>query len=152
MADWDFYELTLNDQRAFAYLDLAYYEIAPIQDKAYLHWLWLKLQFPNEEGLSTDQEYDQLIGFEDLLVQSMPNHTEFVGRFTTDGTRQFYFYAPAPTPVVDWYEHCLGQYSSYRYQYDAKHDPGWHQYLHTLYPGPNGMEQIMRRRDGNEDG
>ena len=149
MADWDFYRCTVNGTLAFITLDLDLYQSVPMSDRPFLHWFWIKLRQPNTDGLSSDDEYDDLLAYERGLEEEMARaDMTYVGRITTDGTRQFYFYGACATPEDAWYLPVISRFPQYRYQYGSKADPTWSQYFNVLYPGEHGISQIRDRRSG----
>ena len=146
MADWDFYQAKINDSLASIYLNLdAEKELRP--ENTQLYWFFIKLKIEREDGLSHDDEVESLYEFEDSLISSMcSEELEYVGRITTAGMRQFYFYG---TTNIDYDELCkdfLKDNSSYLYQTNSKEDSEKSHYKNVMYPGKIGLEQIYKRR------
>src|SRR5882757_7023881 len=93
---WDFYFSNVNDVLASIFVDLGIYQSAPIESKPYLLWVWVYFNHPRKDGLSSSEEAPVLLEIEDsltALLQKGPG-VQLVGRITSAGRREFYFYAP----------------------------------------------------------
>ena len=146
MANWDFYQANINDTIASIYLDLnAEEEVSPRHVR--LFWFFINLKVEREDGLSHDDEIERLFEFEDNLINAVcSENQQFVGRVTTAGMRQFYFYGSADVHYDELCEAFLRNNNSYVYQYSGKDDPQRTLYKSVLYPGPLGLEQIRERK------
>ncbi|WP_445427518.1 DUF695 domain-containing protein [Alishewanella sp. HL-SH05] len=147
MANWDFYQANINDKIASIYINLdAEEELSPRHVR--LFWFFIKLKIERDDGLSHDDEVESLFEFEDQLTAFVCNENlQFVGRITTAGMRQFYFYGTEDANYEELCEVFLRNNNSYLYQYNGKDDPERSQYKNVLYPGPLGFEQIKERRN-----
>lgn len=146
MADWDFYQANINDKVASVYLNLdADEELS--SKHVWLYWFFIKLKVERDDGLSHDDEVESLFEFEDHLTSSLcSDNLHFVGRVTTAGMRQFYFYGTEDIEYKELCETFLKGNCTYLYQYDSEVDKERSQYKNVLYPGPLGLEQINERR------
>ena len=146
--DWDFYSCNVNDKLSSIYTNLALVNVAPIENLPMLNWLWIKLRYPDDRGLSTDQEFDLLCGYEDELISALSGSDDvmFVGRITGSGRREFYFYSAQEVDFQGRIEMVLSNNPEYQFQVGSKPDQKWDQYLGLLYPGEHGLEQIRSRR------
>jgi len=146
MADWDFYQANINDKIASVYLNLdAGEELSPKHVR--LFWFFIKLKVGRDDGLSHDDEVESLFEFEDHLISALcSDNLQFIGRVTTAGMRQFYFYGTEHIQYVELCENFLKTNSTYLYQYSSKADAERSQFKNVLYPGPQGFEQINDRR------
>jgi len=144
--DWQYYQCRMNGELASVFLDMGMKYVAPMPGMSKLTWLWIRMNSPREDGLSSDDEFDALCTFEDSLERALTavGALKYVGRITTSGRREFYFYVPPHCQ----FEECVRKFLESNQQFDLqmgeKADPDWHQYLHTLYPGDRGLEQIMK--------
>ena len=147
--DWDFYRCNVNDQVSSVYTDMELVNAAPIDYLPILHWLWIRLRFADDRGLSTDEEFDSLCSYEDELCRTLLKSDDvvFVGRITGAGRREFYFYTTEKFDFDHQVDEVLSNRSEYQYQIGSKRDADWKQYLDLLYPGEHGLEQIKRRRE-----
>src|SRR5215468_4534046 len=93
--NWDSYFCNVNNVLASIFLNLELRKIAPDRKKPNLLWVWLYMKFPREDGLSSQDEFDMLCAVEKKLTEMMTRRFDsvFCGRITTDGRREFYYYA-----------------------------------------------------------
>ena len=150
MSNWDFYQSNINDKIASVYLNLdAEEELSPRHIR--LCWFFIKLKVERDDGLSHDDEIESLFEFEDQLIACLcSENLKFVGRVTTAGMRQFYFYGTDDAGFEELCEVFLRSNSSYLYQYNCKDDPERTQYKNVLYPGSLGLKQINERGSNAE--
>jgi hypothetical protein len=146
LPNWNFYQTNINDHISSVYLDLDAKEENEIGRFDTLCWLFIKLKVEREDGLSHDEEFDALCAYEDDINENIDgSKTKYVGRVTTKGMRQFYFY----TSNFELFEIDLGRVvasnTEYLYQTGSKDDPEWSQYDNVIYPGKYGLEQIASR-------
>ena len=144
MADRDFYQANIDGKISSIYLNLDAYTEVNASEYSRLCWLFIRLKVEREDGLSHDDEYSELTDYEDNLIEHLSGDSiQFAGRITTNGIRQFYFYA------VDSFDYELaievfpGKESSYQYRFGSKRNPGWSQYKNVLYPGKYGTDRVM---------
>jgi uncharacterized protein (TIGR01619 family) len=83
---------------------------------------------------------------EDDLVASLNERATFVGRITTAGRREFYFYGDDTTHFEDTISRAMRKYAAYRFDMGTKQDEPWSQYLDLLYPSPEEFQRIKNRR------
>jgi Family of unknown function (DUF695) len=147
--DWDFYSCNVNDSLSSIYTNLALVNVAPIEKLPLLNWLWVRLQYPDDRGLSTDQEFNLLCDYEDELISALSGSDDvvFAGRITGSGRREFYFYSSDEFDFESRIDVVLSNNPEYQFQVGSKADQRWDQYLAVLYPGENGLEQIRSRRN-----
>jgi len=146
MPSWNFYQCNMDDALASVYLDLDARPESQPTDLNILFWIFIKLQVERDDGLSHDDEFDDLIRYEDDLTKSISHlDTRYVGRITTRGMRQFYFYTADSGILEETIMSVVSNHPSYLYQIGNKHDPEWSQYQQTIYPGKYGLEQIFDR-------
>jgi hypothetical protein len=147
--NWDSYFCNVNDVLASILLNLELHKTAPDRNKPNLLWIWVYMKAPREDGLSSSGEFDTLCGIEDRLTKMMANtfDGEFCGRITTDGRREFYYYAPHRQLLEQAVEETLSQFKDYKFDCGSKQDPNWSQYLGVLYPLEYRLQSIL---DGKE--
>ena len=94
---WEIYVSYVDDHPAVILVDVGIAQVAPLEDKPTLVWLWVHVQAPDEEGFPTEEEDMKLNEIEDVLTDSIDlGDAEYVGRITSDGRREFYFYTNDP--------------------------------------------------------
>ena len=67
---------------------------------------------------------------------------ELVGRITTAGRREFYFYSAITDGFREAVLGALQNFPGYEFDCDVHHEPEWSQYLDCLYPAPEELERI----------
>ncbi len=145
--NWDFYFANVNDKLASLFVDLGIREAAPSPDSPWLLWVWVYLNHARDDGLSSSQETDVLFQIEDSLCQAAGNAVNgvLVGRITTEGRRELFFYAPSFAGFDDAVARGMSPFTEHRWDSGVKHDPDWNQYLDLLYPSPRDWQRIKNR-------
>jgi hypothetical protein len=144
---WDFYMAQVDGKPASVFLDMGIRDHTPDPDRAHLHWLFLRLTHPNPHGMTTTAESQILGDVEDALgSEILLGGTVFVGRITTDGRREFYYYARTGSSIEPGIQKVLRGWPQYEYQYGTKPDANWTQYLKRLYPPPEERQRIGNRQ------
>jgi hypothetical protein len=70
----------------------------------------------------------------------------YVGRSTSDGCRDFYFYAENGTLAETCLSMALVPFPEYEFQVGSRPDPEWSTYRKFLYPSPRAYQTIMNDR------
>lgn len=146
--NWDFYICNVNDVVASIYLNLGLRETAPERERPNLLWVWVQMKWPGEDGLSSNSEFDKLREIEDQMTETMKSRFEAVycGRITTDGRREFYYYATLAQGLEQAVEGALAKFKGYEFECGSKPDPKWTQYLDLLYPSEETRQCMENRR------
>lgn len=144
---WDFYMLRVDDLISSIYLNLSQAERGKINSQQTLFWFSLKMNNPREDGLSSQEEFDILLKFEESLNNYIANNSDgiYVGRLTTDGRRDFYVYVSNSDKLVSNISQLMQDFSEYQYALKSINDPDWEQYFNFLYPNPHELQKIMNR-------
>jgi regulator of RNase E activity RraB len=102
---------------------------------------------PTPEGLSSQEEFDALIAIEDALTVELSDMTRclYVGRNTSSGNRDFYFYV-SDVPVFEVKASAfMKAFSSYQFETGGRFDPEWSTYRNFLYPSARDLRRIKNR-------
>lgn len=144
---WDFYFARVNDEFASLFVDLGLAEGAPDAHRPWLLWAWVYLNDPNEAGMPTDEEAATLDEIETALMEEVEEAAaaELVGRISTAGRREFYFYGTTQTGFEDAIARAMAAWPDYRFDSGIEHDPEWGHYLGFLYPSPHDQQRIKNR-------
>jgi len=142
---WDFYFARLNDEPASLFVDLGIRDSVPDPLRTHLIWCWVYINQPRSDGLSSASEAPTLWTIENDLVGSIKEQASFVGRITTAGRREFYFYAEDVARCEETISHTLGKHAAYRFDIGSKRDELWSEYLDLLYPSPEDFQRIENR-------
>ncbi|WP_431261637.1 DUF695 domain-containing protein [Roseateles chitinivorans] len=145
--DWDFYSARVDGKPASLYVDLGAEASAPVAALPHMAYLRLRMRHPRDDGLSSQAEFDQLIAIEDRLQASLcDDRTAYVGRNTSDGCRDFYFYIAAPDTWAARAAAAMKPFGDYEFQSGARDDPAWSTYRTFLLPDDWERERIQNRR------
>ena len=146
--EWDFYFSNVDDKPGSFYLDMGLSAIAPVTKMPHFFYVSVTMNDPREDGLSSDREYDTLIEIEDKLVGSLKDNHDviYVGRLTSNGTRDFYFYTSDTTLVEKTISDSLIQFPKYSYDFEIKDNRDWSFYTDFIYPNPRQLQSILNRR------
>ena len=144
--NWDFYITRINDTPASVFVDLGLAAEAPKEDYRVRLMVRLILKEPAHNGMTTRDEADALWLLEDALVPAVSDWGAiFAGRVTTEGRRDFFFYAPSPDGFDVIVSAALLPVG-YEFDTHDTEDPGWQFYFEILYPSPADWQAIMNRR------
>jgi regulator of RNase E activity RraB len=146
--NWDFYFCRVDDKPASIFLDLDIEQPAPISDLAHMSYVRLRMNAPRPDGFSSQEESETLNAIEDVLSAGLTadGSTRYVGRNTSDGWRDFYFYAAG---AGDWQarvSRLMAPYQDYKFETGSRPDPEWKTYFEFLRPTPVDRQRIENRR------
>lgn len=146
--NWDFYSCRVDGEPASIFVDLGLARDVPLHDRPYMAYVRVFMRSPRPDGLSSQAEFDTLIRLEDRLTSALTadNATTYVGRNTSGGCRDFYFYADDPSDWTPKVSNALADFRDYKYEAGSRLDREWKTYLDFLYPPPADMERIQNRR------
>ena len=145
--DWDHHLFRLGEDLASAYLDLGIADAAPVAGHSHCVRISVALTQPAENGMSTDEEFDDLIALEDDLVARLHgDNAIYVGRLTTRGSRIFYLYATDAELLARNASEAMQRHPAYRHEISGRADPNWSTYFDLLYPSPETYQRMQNRR------
>ncbi|RIX50264.1 DUF695 domain-containing protein [Paenibacillus nanensis] len=90
--NWNTYMTYIDHKPASFLLDLDPWGSGEYDHFIHLYQLRLVLNEPTDEGLTTNEEASDLYAIEDAIHDVLSGHYLFVGRITTDGRRDFFYY------------------------------------------------------------
>lgn len=145
--DWDVYFTHVDDKPASILLDLGFAEEAPIPGLSVLAYVTVDFLDPDENGMSGQSEHARLVALEDALIPALTHETcIFVGRCTTAGQRDFFFYMDNAKGVEEKVEAVMAGFDEYPWDMGLVEEPGWDTYLEFLFPDDQGMDTIRNNR------
>jgi hypothetical protein len=146
--DWDFYFCHVDGKPGSIFVDLGIAAEAPIASHPHLAYVRVVMRNPRADGLSSQEEFDALIQLEDRLtgVLTKQGDARYVGRNTSAGTRDFYFYAQAGANWRKRVGAAMTGMSEYRYEAGTRFESDWRTYREFLRPSGEDMERIQNRR------
>lgn len=143
--DWDVYFTHVDGKPASILLDLDIE--APIPGMSVMAYITLDFREPDENGMSGRDEFDALVKIEDALVPALTHETSmFVGRCTTGGQRDFFFYMDNAKGVEEKVESVMDAFPEYTWDMGLVEEPGWDTYCEFLFPDEQGMDTIQNNR------
>ncbi len=103
---------------------------------------------PREDGLSSNEEFENLSAIEDRLQEFIlsKHNSTYAGRLTTDGRRDFYFYIGDTILYDKTVSESMVAFPPYTFDFGIKEDSQWLQYLNFIYPNPRQFQSIQNRR------
>lgn len=146
--DWDFFPLRVDDQPASIFVDLGIRQQAPLKSHPTMAYLRVLMLRPREDGLSSQEEFDDLIALEDKVTSKIARggSSHYVGRNTSSGNRDFYFYTNDSAAFESAAREAMRDFPAYKYQTGAREDRDWRTYFDFLHPSERSMQLIMNRR------
>src|SRR5687768_17168109 len=113
--DWDFYFARVNGAVSSIFVDLGVRPDVPLEKRPWLLWVFVDLQAPNAEGMSTQEEAPTLHDIGDALSATIAPAcgAQLVGRITGAGRREFYFYGEEPGPLDEAVGRAMSGFASY---------------------------------------
>ena len=140
---WEIYTTYVDEKPAVILVDFGVSKVAPVASMPQLVWLWIHLKSPDSEGFPSEDEDMSLNEIEDAVTDAFEDSkTRYVGRVTSDGRREFYFYTSDPVEFRRVTEESMKAFSGYMSEIDDADDPEWTHYWNVLYPGAEDFQQI----------
>jgi len=97
--------------------------------------------------LSSQEEFETLVAVEHALERLQSDgSSKYVGRNTSDGCRDFYFYVRAPEQWVAAVDGLMQEFPDYEFERGVRSDPSWTTYFEFLRPSEEDRERIQNRR------
>ncbi|MBS0204536.1 MAG: DUF695 domain-containing protein [Planctomycetes bacterium] len=145
---WEMYFAPVDEQPAAILVDLGIGETAPDPERPMLLWMWLQMHAPDDNGFAGEDEEPELVKIEDTFIDAVELTTGavLVGRVTTCGRREFYFYGKTAEGFEDTIAESMEEFEDYEFETGVQDDEEWLQYLEVLYPGPEDQQQIFNRQ------
>jgi hypothetical protein len=145
--NWDFYSLLVNDEPASIYVDLGIEADVPMAALPHMAYIRLYMNQPRADGLSSQEEFDTLIRIEDVIEADLCGAAVgYVGRNTSGGCRDFFFYTSEAQAWPDKVAQVLSAFENYRYETGTREDAEWSTYLDFLLPGQLDRHRMQNRR------
>jgi hypothetical protein len=147
--EWDFYLCQVDSKPASIFCDLGIRDHVPLSELHDLTWLRLHMQQPRPDGLSSQEEFPRLVEIEEALEDAIamsPSPVQYVGRNTSDGCRDFYFYSTNHQQAESSLSLAMVRFGQYEFETGSRPDPEWMVYLSFLYPSPRAWQTISNQR------
>ena len=138
--EWNFYFCQVDDKPASIFVDLGIRDTVPIAALPHRACLSLILRHPRHDGLSSQEEYEALSAFEDAVKALDTPESMYVGRNTSDGRRDFWFFVAEPGAWQSQVDGLMQGFADYTCETSTAEDPEWDAYLNFLYPNDEGLD------------
>lgn len=144
---WNFYRLRVDGEPASIFLDMGIAESAPISGYDRMAYIRVRMLHPRDDGLSSDDEFDDLVALEDAIVEKTTAEATaiYVGRNTSSGNRDLYFYTIDYKAFETASTSAMMPFPAYSFEIGARPDAEWKTYFEFLYPSPKSQQQIANR-------
>lgn len=145
--NWDFYFSHIDDAPGTIFVDLGINSDAPIIGLTESSWLRVYMKEPLENGFLNQSEHDTFLQIEDALSDAIDSgNVIFVGRVTSNGYRDFFFYNKNHFTIENYFSSIMTGYSEYKFKTESKTDTEWETYFQFLYPSEREYQMIMTGR------
>jgi uncharacterized protein DUF695/regulator of ribonuclease activity B len=146
--DWDFYFCQVEGRPASIFLDLGIAAEAPVASHPHLGYVSVEMRMPRRDGLSSQEEFETLSAIDDALPAGVADNGNafYVGRKTSDGSRDYFFFAADPGAFAADVERTMALFPAYRFDSGSQPDPGWSTYFDFLSPSDDDRQRILNRR------
>ncbi|WP_159108030.1 DUF695 domain-containing protein [Novosphingobium sp. MBES04] len=143
---WNFYPLLVDGEPASIFVDLGIARVAPVAKFPNMAYLRVRMNHPREDGLSSQQEFDTLVALEKDVAKTIGSNGRalYVGRNTSSGNRDFYFYTNDPAIEAKLIE-AMENWPSFQFQTGTCLDREWSTYWGFLHPSPEDLQRIGNR-------
>jgi len=145
--EWDFYLCQVEGELASIFLDLGIAAEAPTSSHSHMGYVSLTMLQPRTDGLSSQEEFEALVAVEDDLTGTIVTGCGaiYVGRNTSAGHRDFYFYAPDSVRFAQAAKDAAARHSAYRCEVGTSPDASWSAYFEFLSPSSDDRQRMMNR-------
>jgi hypothetical protein len=145
--DWDFYFARVDGAVSSIFVDLGMRPDVPLEKRPWLLWVFVTLEAPSADGLSTNDEAPALQSIGEALDANISAAcgAQMVGRLTGSGRREFYFYGEEPGPLDDAVRMAMKAFEGYEHECGSALQPDWDKYL-LLYPSDTNLQRMFNRR------
>lgn len=140
---WEIYVTYVDEKPAVILVDIGVSNLAPIPSLTNL--VWLSIAFPNadEQGFPDDDQDDAMNDVEDSITDGIDTSVaRYVGRITSDGRREFFYYTNDPAALTDTFDAAKAANPNLEMEIHESDDPDWTHYSNVLYPSPEDFQQI----------
>jgi uncharacterized protein (TIGR01619 family) len=146
--NWDFYQCLVDGAPASIFVDLGIAREAPRTTHGHLAYVRLQMRSPRLDGLSSAEEFQDLGALEDAMVPYLMKaaNSIFVGRNTSNGNRDFYFFAADGEQFQKAAQDVFLRFPDYKMETGSRPDAAWSAYFNFLFPPERELQMIGNRR------
>jgi NADPH:quinone reductase-like Zn-dependent oxidoreductase len=123
----------VDDRPASIFVDLGVATEAPLTELPVLGYVRIRVRRPREDGLSSQAEFEALTAVEHALeTLQVDCAVAYVGRNTSDGHRDLYFYLRTAEAWEMRVAGIMKAFPDYQFESGTRADPKWTTYFRTL--------------------
>lgn len=145
---WGSYLTRIENDLASVLLDLDVGSELEALSTPYLILVKITLKSPNADGLSSDEEFDELCVVDDVVEDVCQQHQPCfeVGRITSNGERIFFVYVDSQARAEEFKKDLMQKGGKYEFRIAIRSEPDCAGYFEYLYPSPEEMQSIQNQR------
>lgn len=144
--NWNFYMCRVDDKPASIRLNLALSNIAPVEDYKHRISIFIKMNNPTDDGLSSNEEYPMLCDIEDEVIDRLETLEDiFAGTVKTQGRLELYVFTKNPEKSEELCKEAFKKFPNYQWKSYIDEDREWDFYFNFLYPDVYSYHAIMNR-------
>ena len=136
----------VDDKPASIRLNLALYDIAPVEDYNHRISIFIKMNNPTENGLSSNEEYPILCDIEDEVINRLETLEDiFAGTVKSQGRLELYVFTKDPEKSEEFCKEALKKFPNYQWNCSIAEDVKWDIYFNFFYPDIYSYKAMMNR-------
>ena len=144
--NWNFYMCRVDDKPTSIRLNLALSNIAPVEDYKHRISIFIKMNNPTDDGLSSNEEYPMLCDIEDEVIGRLETLEDiFAGTVKTQGRLELYVFTKNPEKSEELCKEAFKKFPNYQWKSYIDEDREWDFYFNFLYPDVYSYHAIMNR-------
>lgn len=145
--NWDFFFCRVEDKPASIRVNLALYDLAPIEGFTHRVWFALKMLNPTESGFSSQEEYPILCDIEDAVLNALESLGAIAaGTLKSNGFLELYAYVKNPKDVEETCQNVMKNFPDYQSYCNVVDESEWDTYFDFLYPDAYSYQSMMNRK------
>ena len=116
----------VDDKPASICLNLALSDIAPVENYNYRISIFIKMNNPTENGLSSNEEYPVLCDIEDEVINRLETLEDiFAGTVKSQGRLELHVFTKNPEKSEEFCKEALKKFSNYQWNCSIAEDVKW---------------------------
>ena len=136
----------VDDKPASIRLNLALSDIAPVEDYNHRISLFINMNNPTENGLSSNEEYPILCDIEDEVINRLETLEDiFAGTVKSQGRLELYVFTKDSEKSEEFCKEALKKFPNYQWNCSVAEDVKWDIYFNFLYPDIYSYKAMMNR-------
>lgn len=144
--EWNVYLSEREEAPASILLDVGIARESVREAYPEMTWVRLNMLSPAPDGLSSEEEFDDLRAiFDALETAAAASSSIVVGRKTGSGVQDIFLYTADGPAMHGAIRDVMRGFPTYVYESGVRADPEWSVYFDVLYPSPREQQTIGNR-------